>query len=84
MDAHYHVRCQETGQIIDLPTPFDPQLLDKLDPQLGETLRRQGFQVAGYRLEVLGVPARRLGVIEEQVAAERGKGNRRENKMSRR
>ncbi len=38
----------------DLPTPFDPDLLSKLDPRLVDSLTRRGFQVTGYRLEVLG------------------------------
>jgi Fe2+ or Zn2+ uptake regulation protein len=54
-DAHYHLYCSNTRQIYDLPTPYDPHLVDKLDPQLVETLRRQGFHVTGYRLELIGV-----------------------------
>jgi Fe2+ or Zn2+ uptake regulation protein len=53
--AHYHFHCLNTGRIFDLPTAYDPDLLQKLDPQLVETLRRRGFQVTGYRLELLGV-----------------------------
>jgi Fur family peroxide stress response transcriptional regulator len=53
-DAHYHLCCLKSGRIIDLPTTFDAQLLDKLDPNLASKLRRQGFRVSGYRLEVLG------------------------------
>jgi Fe2+ or Zn2+ uptake regulation protein len=53
-DAHYHVRCLKTGQLRDLETPFDPQLLDKLDPSVVPGLRQQGFQVTGHRLELLG------------------------------
>jgi Fe2+ or Zn2+ uptake regulation protein len=53
-DAHYHLRCIETGQVRDLPTPFDPLLPSRLDPQLVESLRRQGFHVTGHRLELLG------------------------------
>src|SRR5215470_7242842 len=53
-DAHYHFRCLKTQQVHDLDTPFDPGLLDKLDPQLVESLRRRGFHVTGYRLELLG------------------------------
>jgi Fe2+ or Zn2+ uptake regulation protein len=56
-DSHYHFRCLPTGEVYDLPTIFDPKLLDKLDPNLTQELRRQGFQVTGYRLEVLGRPA---------------------------
>src|SRR5205085_11036677 len=26
-DAHYHVRCLETGQVRDLPIPYDSKLL---------------------------------------------------------
>jgi Fe2+ or Zn2+ uptake regulation protein len=53
-DPHYHFRCVETGEVRDLPIPFDPTLLDKLAPDLVETLRGQGFQVTGHRLELLG------------------------------
>lgn len=52
---HYHLRDTRTGQLSDLPTAFDPDLLDKLDPGMIERLSRAGFQVSGYRLEVLGV-----------------------------
>jgi Fe2+ or Zn2+ uptake regulation protein len=54
-EDHYHLRDVETGEVRDLPAPFDQQLLDKLDPQLVDRLAQQvGFQVTGYRLEVLG------------------------------
>lgn len=53
-DPHYHFRCMATGEVRDLPIPFDPTLLDKLCPDLVENLRRQGFQVTGHRLELLG------------------------------
>jgi len=53
-EAHYHFRCLKTGQVHDLPTPFDPQLLDKLDPCLVSSLQQQGFEVTSYRLELLG------------------------------
>lgn len=53
-DSHYHFRCTLTGQVRDLPVPYDPELLCKLDPALIETLRRQGFEVTGHRLELLG------------------------------
>jgi Fur family transcriptional regulator, peroxide stress response regulator len=52
--AHYHFRCLKTGKLCDLPTPFDSHLLDKLDPNLVESLHRQGFHVTGHRLELLG------------------------------
>ena len=52
---HYHLRDTRTGQLCDLSTPFDPHLLDKLDPQMVAALARSGFRVSGYRLEVLGV-----------------------------
>ncbi|HEY1784851.1 MAG TPA: transcriptional repressor [Pirellulales bacterium] len=51
---HYHLRDTRTGEVTDLATPFDPDLLAKLDPRLVESLTRNGFQVSGYRLEVLG------------------------------
>lgn len=53
-DAHYHLRCTKTNQVRDLDVPYDDGLLDKLHPQLVAALRRQGFEVTGYRLEVLG------------------------------
>jgi Fur family peroxide stress response transcriptional regulator len=53
-DPHYHFRCVETGEVRDLPVPFDPGLLDKLSPDLVESLRQQGFHVTGHRLELLG------------------------------
>jgi Fur family transcriptional regulator, peroxide stress response regulator len=53
-DEHYHLRDLKTGEIRDLPIDFDPQLLKKLDPRLMKALARDGFQVTGYRLEVLG------------------------------
>jgi Fur family peroxide stress response transcriptional regulator len=53
-DAHYHLRCTTTGEVHDLPTPFDPDLLNKIDPKLVESLRAQGFEVTDYRLEILG------------------------------
>jgi Fur family peroxide stress response transcriptional regulator len=53
-EVHYHLRCETTGEILDLPLPYDPNLLDKLDPQLVETLRQQGFKITGHRLELVG------------------------------
>jgi len=51
---HYHLRDVATGEVHDLATPFDPDLLKKLDPRLSERLAAAGFQITGYRLEVLG------------------------------
>jgi Fur family transcriptional regulator, peroxide stress response regulator len=56
-DLHYHFRCLRTGTVHDLPTRFDADLISKLDPELTEYLNRQGFQVTGYRLELLGYHA---------------------------
>jgi Fe2+ or Zn2+ uptake regulation protein len=53
-DDHYHLHCLRTQRIEDLDTPFDRHLIDKLDPALTESLRRQGFHLSGYRLELLG------------------------------
>lgn len=52
--SHYHLRCLKTGEVRDLETPFDPNLLRKLDPKLIDSLREQGFEVTDYRLEILG------------------------------
>ena len=53
-EQHYHLRDTATGEIHDLTTPYDPQLLDRLDPALRKRLAGDGFEVTGYRLEVLG------------------------------
>jgi Fe2+ or Zn2+ uptake regulation protein len=53
-DNHYHLRCCRTGEVRDLPTVYDPQLPDKLDPKLIEALRRQGFHITSHRLELVG------------------------------
>lgn len=53
-EDHYHFRCLNTGQVRDLPIMYDPELPTKLNPALVEDLRRQGFEVTGHRLELLG------------------------------
>jgi Fe2+ or Zn2+ uptake regulation protein len=53
-DSHYHFRCLNTGAIRDLPIPFDAELPRKLHPEVLEQLRRQGIEITGYRLELLG------------------------------
>lgn len=53
-DAHYHLRCLRTGQVRDLPLPYDAGLLERLAPQLLDWLRQQGFELAGHRLELVG------------------------------
>jgi Fe2+ or Zn2+ uptake regulation protein len=53
-DAHYHLRCQRTGEVRDLPLPYDAHLFDKLAPHLAEALRQQGFEITGHRLELVG------------------------------
>jgi Fe2+ or Zn2+ uptake regulation protein len=53
-EAHYHLRCERTGQLRDLPLPYDPRLPDKVSPDLVETLRRLGFELTGHRLELVG------------------------------
>jgi Fe2+ or Zn2+ uptake regulation protein len=57
-EDHYHLRDVATGEIRDLSVEFDPQLLAKIDPALVDKLAGSGFQVTGYRLEVLGHFAR--------------------------
>lgn len=51
---HYHLRCQRTGEVRDLPIGYAPDLLDHLAPNLVEELKRQGFEVNGHRLEIVG------------------------------
>jgi Fur family transcriptional regulator, peroxide stress response regulator len=53
-EPHYHLRCQNSGEVIDLPLAYDPALLDKIDPKLIEVLRQQGFEITGHRLELVG------------------------------
>jgi Fur family peroxide stress response transcriptional regulator len=53
-EDHYHFRCLRTGTVHDLPTRFDPDLVSRLDPHLADDLKRQGFRVTGYRLELIG------------------------------
>lgn len=53
-EDHYHLRCVRTGAVQDLPTEFDPTLLEKLDPHLVDHLRDSGFHLTGYRLELIG------------------------------
>jgi Fe2+ or Zn2+ uptake regulation protein len=53
-DRHYHLRCLRSGTVQDLSTPFDPDLIDKIDPGLAQSLEAQGFRVTGYRLELVG------------------------------
>lgn len=51
---HYHLRCIKSGTVEDLPTPYDPDLVAKLDPNLIEELEARGFRLTGYRLELIG------------------------------
>lgn len=53
-DPHYHFRCLRTGAVQDLPTQYDPELIQRLDPRLADELRSRGFEITGYRLELLG------------------------------
>ena len=53
-EAHYHFRCEPTGEIIDLPLEYDPHLLEKLGPHVEQVLREFGFEVFAHRLELVG------------------------------
>jgi Fe2+ or Zn2+ uptake regulation protein len=53
-EHHYHLRCLESGSVRDVSTPYDPDLIHKLDPELEQRLAQQGFRMTGYRLELLG------------------------------
>lgn len=53
-EAHYHIRCERTGRVQDLPIPYDASMVERLAPDLIEQLRRQGFKVTGHRIEILG------------------------------
>jgi Fe2+ or Zn2+ uptake regulation protein len=54
LEPHYHLRCMKSGRVDDLPTPFDPELIARLDPDLARRLEEHGFHVTGYRLELVG------------------------------
>lgn len=53
-ESHYHLRCERTGEVRDLPLAYDPHLIEKIAPQLAETLRREGFEITGHHLELIG------------------------------
>jgi len=53
-EHHYHLRCLRSGAVEDVETAYDPDLIAKIDPELGPRLRRRGFRVTGYRLELVG------------------------------
>jgi Fe2+ or Zn2+ uptake regulation protein len=53
-ERHYHVRCLRSGRVEDVNAPYDAELLDKLDPGLRTGLKERGFQLTGYRLELVG------------------------------
>src|SRR5262249_12951038 len=53
-EAHYHFRCLRSGQVRDLPLPYEPDLLQRLAPQLLDWLREHGFALIGHRLELVG------------------------------
>ena len=53
-DHHYHLRCLRSGRVEDVATAFDPDLIAKIDPDLGPSLEARGFKVTGYRLELVG------------------------------
>jgi Fe2+ or Zn2+ uptake regulation protein len=53
-EPHYHLRCLRSGQVEDLPTMYDPNLIAKLDPALRAMLDSRGFELTGYRLELVG------------------------------
>jgi Fe2+ or Zn2+ uptake regulation protein len=53
-EPHYHLRCMRSGRVDDLHTSYDPDLVSKLDPELARKLLDEGFQLTGYRLELVG------------------------------
>jgi Fur family peroxide stress response transcriptional regulator len=57
-EPHYHLRCLQTGQVRDLPLPYDADLLHRLAPELLDWLRGQGYELTGHRLELIVEPRR--------------------------
>jgi Fe2+ or Zn2+ uptake regulation protein len=53
-ESHYHLRCERTGEVRDLPLAYDPHLIEKIAPELVEALRREGFEITSHRLELVG------------------------------
>ncbi len=53
-ESHYHLRCAQTGEVRDLSLDYDPHLIEKIAPQLVQALKREGFEVTGHRLELIG------------------------------
>lgn len=47
-DVHHHARCLSCGKVMDLPGRLQSREIEKLQEGTG------GFEVTGYRLEVLG------------------------------
>ena len=53
-DHHYHLRCLRSGAVEDVEVAFDPDLITRMDPDLGPRLQKEGFRITGYRLELVG------------------------------
>jgi Fur family peroxide stress response transcriptional regulator len=53
-EDHYHFRDVDTGEVHDIKSRYDAKLLEKIDPALVNELVAKGFEVLGYRLEVVG------------------------------
>lgn len=47
MDPHHHARCVHCGAVLDVPCSLDLATLERLRPV-------SGFEVTGYRLELVG------------------------------
>jgi Fe2+ or Zn2+ uptake regulation protein len=54
-DPHHHVRCLECGRVRDLPGQLPEEATDSLAQGL------DGFQITGYRLELIGLCTRCRG-----------------------
>jgi Fur family peroxide stress response transcriptional regulator len=46
--AHYHLRCEKCGSIIDLNEPIHRSIEKRV-------ARKTGFKITGHRLEVIGL-----------------------------
>lgn len=47
-DPHHHARCVACGAVMDVPGRLEAEVLERLGPV-------PGFEVEGYRLELVGV-----------------------------
>ncbi|MCS7158987.1 MAG: transcriptional repressor [Gemmatales bacterium] len=53
-DRHVHMRDLRTGEVRDLELPHELRLHDRLQAQLEDLLRQNGFRITDVRIELVG------------------------------